>query len=107
MKNGEVRRGAIGYLGVENLTTELAREVNAPNTRGALISKMQQNTPAYDAGLRLGDVIVAFNGQPVDDAGQFSRMVGDARIGSTATLHILRDGRPLDVKIAIVSSSRR
>ena len=98
MKYGEVRRGAIGYLKVENLTTQLAEDVHAPNTQGAIIVEMQRNSPAYEAGLRPGDVIVGFNGQPVNDAPQFNRMVGDAKIGTTATLKVMREGRPLEIK---------
>ncbi len=62
---------------------------------------------AYDAGIRPGDVIVAVNGRPVDDPSQLFRIVSDAKIGSTATLRVLRNGRPLDVKIPVVQDSRR
>jgi Do/DeqQ family serine protease len=106
MKNGQVRRGEIGYLKVDNLTTQLAEDVRAPNTQGAIIVEMQRNSPTYDAGLRPGDVIVAFNGLPVTDKSQFSRMVGDARIGTTATMKVMREGRPIEIKIAVVSSGR-
>ena len=106
MKNGQVRRGEIGYLKVDNLTTQLAEDVRAPNTQGAIIVEMQRNSPTYDAGLRPGDVIVAFNGLAVTDKSQFSRMVGDARIGTTATMKVMREGRPIEIKIAVVSSGR-
>ena len=45
---------------------------------------MYRNSEAYEAGLRPGDVIVAFNGQTVDDPSQFCRLVADAKIGTTA-----------------------
>jgi len=106
MKNGQVRRGEIGYLKVDNLTTQLAEDVRAPNTQGAIIVEMQRDSPTYDAGLRPGDVIVAFNGLAVTDKSQFSRMVGDARIGTTATMKVMREGRPIEIKIAVVSSGR-
>jgi serine protease Do len=105
MKYGEVRRGSIGPLSVEKLTDQLAEEVGAPSTNGAIISRMYRNSEAYQAGLRPGDVIVAFNGQRVDDPTQLFRLVADARIGSTATVRVLRDGRTIDVRIPIVSSS--
>jgi serine protease Do len=105
MKYGEVRRGSIGYLGVEKLTAQLADDVGAPNTSGVLIGRMGRVSEAYDAGLRPGDVIVAFNGRSVDDPSQFQRMVADAKIGSTVTLKVLRQGRAMEVKLPIVSSS--
>jgi serine protease Do len=103
---GEVRRGSIGPVAVEALSPQLAAEVGAPNTSGALVSRMTRGSEVYDAGLRPGDVIVGFNGQTVSDPSQFSRMVSDAKIGSTATVKVLRDGRAMEFKLPIVSSSR-
>jgi serine protease Do len=105
MKYGEVRRGSIGQLSIERLTDQLAEDYGAPNANGAFISRMFRNSEAYQTGLRPGDVIVSFNGQPVDDPSQFVRSVADARIGSTATVRVLRNGRPIEFKVPIVSSS--
>jgi serine protease Do len=105
MAYGEVRRGSIGYIGVEKLTAPLAEEVGAPSTDGALVSRMNRGSEAYDAGLRPGDVIVAFNGRPISDPAQFSRLVADAKIGTTATVKVLRNGRAIEFKLAIVSTS--
>ena len=107
MKYGEVRRGSIGPLSVERLTDQLAGEFGAPGTNGALISRMNRNSETYQVGLRPGDVIVAFNGQAVDDPSQLLRFVADAKIGTTATVKALREGRSLEFKLPIVSSSTR
>jgi S1-C subfamily serine protease len=105
MKYGEVRRGSVGYLRVDKLTDQLAEELGAPNTSGAVVSRMMRNSEAYEAGLRPGDVIVGFNAQKVDDPSQFFRLVADAKIGSTASVRALRTGRALDFKLLVVSSS--
>jgi serine protease Do len=105
MKYGEVRRGSVGYIGIERLTPQLAEEVGAPSTNGALVSRMGRVSEAYDAGIRPGDVIVAFNGTVIDDPSQFQRLVADSPIGSTATLRVVRNGRTIDVKLPIVSSA--
>jgi serine protease Do len=105
MKFGEVRRGSIGYLRVDKLTDQLAAEVRSPTTNGAVVSRMMRDSETYTAGLRPGDVIVEFNKQPVDDPSQFFRMVADAMVGSTAAVRVLRDGRAMDFKLPIVSSS--
>jgi serine protease Do len=105
MKYGEVRRGSIGYLGIERMTPQRAEDLGAPNTNGVLIGRMGRVSEAFEAGLRTGDIIVAFNGSPVDDPSQFQRMVADAKIGSTATIRILREGRPLEFNLPIVSSA--
>ena len=105
MKYGEVRRGSIGYIGIEKLTPQLAEEFGAANTNGALISRMSRASEAYDAGLRPGDVIVGFNALAVDDPSQFLRLVADSPIGSTVTIKVLRSGRTISVKLDVVSSS--
>ncbi len=105
MKYGEVRRGSIGYLGIEQLTNELADEVGVRGTDGVLVSSMRRATPAFEAGVRPGDVIVGFNGQRVDDPSQFFRLVADSKIGTTATLTLRREGRTIEVQLPIVSSA--
>jgi len=74
-------------------------------TSGAVVSRMMRTSEAYDAGIRPGDVIVAFNGTTIDDPSQLYRLIADARIGSTATLKVLRNGRPVELKLPIVSSA--
>jgi Do/DeqQ family serine protease len=105
-KYGEVRRGSVGYIGIEKLSPQLAEEVGASSTTGALVSRMMRNSEAYDAGMRPGDVIVAFNGTTIGDPSQFQRLVSDSRIGSAATVKVLRNGRTLEIKLPIVSSGR-
>jgi Do/DeqQ family serine protease len=102
---GDVRRGSMGYIGVEKLTAQLAEEFGAPNTNGALVAQLRRNSQAFEAGIQPGDVIVAYNGSRIDDPSQLLRLVADSAIGSTATVKVLRSGRTLDIKVPIVSSS--
>jgi Do/DeqQ family serine protease len=104
---GQVQRGTIGgIVTIDRLTPQIAQDVGAPNTLGALVIRMVRGSEAYDAGVRPGDVIVGFNGTKVDDPSQLYRLVADARIGSTATIRVFRGGRTLDIKVPIVSDSR-
>ena len=98
----EVRRGTMGPDQYVPLSTRMAEEFGAPDTRGALVYRMSRSSPAYQNGLRPGDVVVAFNGTPVDDPGHLSRMVSDATIGSTALVTVIREGRRVELKIPIV-----
>src|SRR3954470_7322644 len=107
MKYGDVRRGSIGPLGIEKLTPQLADEVGVNRSIGALVSRMTRVSEAYDAGLRPGDVIIVVNGQPVTDPSHFSRLVLDAKIEATATVTVLREGRKIEFKLPIVSTSSR
>jgi serine protease Do len=106
MKYGEVQRGTIGgILAIDRVSPQYADELGAPDTNGALIMRMSRGS-AYEAGVRPGDIIVRFNGTPVSDPSQLYRLVADAKIGSTAAIRVLRNGRPLDFKLPIVSDSR-
>jgi serine protease Do len=105
MKFGEVRRGSIGYIGVERLTSQVAEEYGVSGTSGALVSRMSRASEAYEAGMRPGDVIVGVNSQAIDDASQFSRLVADAKIGSILAVKVMRGGKAMEFKLPIVSSS--
>src|SRR2546425_578182 len=107
MAYGAVRRGSIGNLSVEKLTPDVAEELGAKSTNGALVVRIGRTSEAYLAGITLGDIVVAFNGQPVNDPSDLLRFVDDAKIGSTATVTVVRDGRKLEVKVPVVSSARR
>ncbi len=78
-------------------------------TAARVVTRMYRDSPSYDAGLRPGDVVVAFNGQPVEDASHLNKLIFDSKIGSSATFKVVRNGRTLEMKIPIVaaSSSRR
>src|SRR5262252_3990312 len=104
LKYGEVRRGSIDFR-VDTMSADLAEQVGTNTTHGAVVTSMYRNSPSYDAGLRPGDVIISFNGQAVDDASQLRKMVADAKIGTTATLKIVRNNRTIDMKIPIESSA--
>ena len=108
IKYGEVRRGTITGIELTPLTTRYAEELGAPNTKGALVLRMSNRSPAYLAGLRQGDIIVAFDETAVEDSSHFMRLLSDSEIGSTVSLTVFREGRKLTMKVPIVqrSSSR-
>ncbi len=99
----EVRRGSIGLLPdqVVPLTTRIANQLKLTDTKGALVYQMLKASSAYQAGILPGDVIVSFNGTPVEDPGHFSRLVSDSKIGSVVAIGVIRDGRRQDLKVTI------
>jgi Do/DeqQ family serine protease len=107
LKYGEVRRGTIGgIVTIDRLTPQAAEELGLNSTLGAVVTRMQRGSAAYDVGIRPGDVIVRFNNTQIDDPSQLYRVVADARIGSEATIRVLRNSRSLDFKVPIVSDAR-
>jgi len=102
---GEVRRGSIGYVEIAPLSTLAAQQLGVADARGVLIQAMRRDASAYQAGLRPGDVIVAFNGTAIADGGQLLRLIQDARIGSTSLVTIIREGNRIELKIPISGSN--
>jgi Do/DeqQ family serine protease len=105
IRYGEVQRGTISGITLQPLTTRLAEQLGAPNTHGMVVVSMQQRSDAYAAGLRPGDVIVSFNGTTIEDQSQLYRLLSDAKIGTTVTLGVLREGKSISVKVPIVKST--
>jgi serine protease Do len=106
LKFGEVQRGTMPGVVISSLNVQIAQQLEAPDTRGALVTEMTRRSDAWDAGLRPGDIIVAFNARRVDDASQFQRMLSDSKVGTTARVEILRQGRRLDLSIPITRARR-
>jgi serine protease Do len=106
LRYGEVQRGTMPGVVFAPLTTQIAEELGAPNTRGALVNQMTRDSDAFAAGLRPGDIVVGFNGRTVEDAAAFMRMLGDSKAGTAARLQILRESRKLEVTIPITRARR-
>ena len=107
IKYGEVRRGTIPGIKIQPMTTQIAEQLGATSTRGALVYSVDSRSDAYRAGLAPGDIIVSFNGTGVADTSQFIRLLSDAPIGSTITLGVLRQGRQQAVKVPVAQAAGR
>ncbi len=100
LKKGKVIRGWLG-VEIQDLTPELARSFGLKQATGVLISNILPNSPAEKAGLKHGDIIVAYNGKPVKNGYEISRLVAETRPGTLATLKIIRDGKEKTLKVKI------
>ncbi len=100
---GEVRRGSMGAMRLVTLTPELANQLEIRGSRGVLVYEMSRASSAFRAGIRPGDVIVAFNGQTVNDDSQVRKLIADAKIGSAATLDFLREGRKMQLRVPVTA----
>jgi Do/DeqQ family serine protease len=106
IRGGYVRRGSIGMLQVAGLTTGDAEYLGLEDTHGACVTRMARSGPAYEAGIRPGDVIVGFNGARIEDPSQLLRLLADAKIGSTATVDLIRRGRRVEIRVPVVQGGR-
>ncbi len=107
VRYGAVRRGSIGAMRTVNVTENLAQELGLTSTRGAIVWEISRTSAAYEAGVRPGDVIVGFEGKPVDDAASFLRLLSDAPIGGTVTMQVIRNGRQVDTKVRVSGADVR
>lgn len=98
--SGQVTRGYLGVL-IQPVTDDLARSFGLEDTRGALVAQVQEGTPAEEAGLESGDIIIEFNGKPVKRSGQLPMLVGNAPVGEPADLTIIRDGDEETVEVVL------
>jgi serine protease Do len=80
----------------------MAEQLGVRTTAGAFVNEIERRSPAYQAGLEPGDIIVSFNGENVIDPSHFNQLVSDARIGSTAIVIVARDGRQVTLKIPVL-----
>ena len=88
---GEVRRGALG-ISAQDVTQEIANALGLEYPRGALIASVAQGGPAFNAGMRRGDVVVALNGQPINTAGDLRNRLGLLRVGTPVKIDYQRGG---------------
>ena len=94
---GKVTRGRLGVR-IQPITKELAQSFKLKEASGALIASVEPGSPADKAGLKPGDVVLAFNGQEIDDPNKLPRLVAATKPGQSATLRIWRNGTAEDVK---------
>jgi serine protease Do len=98
--NGKVTRAQLG-VSVQAVTSDLADSLGLKEVGGALIGSVSPGSAADLAGLKSGDVIQSFNGQPVRDTNSLRNRVADAQPGSTADVLITRDGSQKHVNVKL------
>ena len=100
IRQGHVSRGWLG-VGIQDLDPDLARSFNLENTRGSLITGIMAGTPAEQAGLQRGDLVVELNGIEVVDSNHFRNMIANARANAVVRLVVLRSNEPLHFEVRL------
>ena len=106
MDRGKVTRGWIG-IAMEPLTAELAQSLGLREPRGAVVARVYSGGPAAAAGLEKNDVVVTFEGVPVDDYGQLRRLSADAEVGKTVKLEIVRNRERKTIELRVAEAPDR
>lgn len=97
---GHVQRGWLGVL-IQEVSRGLAESFGLSKPHGALIAQVVPHSPAAEAGLKAGDIILSYNGHEIGLSSELPPLVGSTKVGDTATLQIMRNGKEktIDVKI--------
>lgn len=98
--SGHVTRGWFGIL-IQDVTRELAESFEMKKPIGALVAKVLSDSPAEKAGIKVGDVIVAFNGEEVVSSSALPPMVGSARVGEEIETKLIREGKSITIEVVI------
>ena len=99
-KDGAVTRAWLG-IGIQDLTQDLAKALALPVSEGAIVSQVNNNSPAGRAGLKADDVIVSIDGQKVGSGGELTRTVALKKPGSTSTVALFREGKRQEMKVQL------
>src|SRR5919109_2034251 len=90
VENGRVVRGYLGVV-IQTMSPELAKKFEVAENGGVLVGDILRGSPAENAGLKGGDVILVFPGQPVHKMQELQRLVAGTRPGTPVRLKVLRD----------------
>ena len=97
---GHVSRGWLGVL-IQDVTRDLAESFGMKQPRGALVAKVLPDSPAEAAGVKVGDIIVKFDGKEVINSSNLPPIVGSSKVGVKIPVEIIRDSRRTTLKIKL------
>jgi len=100
LKTGKVERGRIG-VGIQDVSSALAKSFGLDRPIGALVSTVESGSPADKAGLKPGDVILSFNGKPIERSSDLPAIVANTKPGTKANLDVWRNGRKQTLGLAV------
>jgi len=98
--SGKVQRGEVG-VGIQPVTSEIAQSMGLSRVQGVLVSSVSAGGPADKAGLKVGDIILQFNGQNVNDSNTLRNLVAGTAPGNEVTLTILRNGQQQQMRLRL------
>ncbi len=103
---GKVTRGFLG-VAYQDVDDALARSFKLPDTRGALVTKVVDNSPAAKAGVQVGDFIIAVDAKPIVNGNQLRNTIAALGPGKTAKIDILREGEKKQFEIALTEQPKQ
>ena len=97
---GTTRRGWLGVF-IQEVTPDIAESLGLDEAMGALVSTVNESSPAEAAGLEPGDVIVRFDGKSIEKMRDLPRIVAETEIGATVDVDLIRNGSSMTVQVTL------
>ena len=97
---GTTRRGWLGVF-IQEVTPDIAESLGLDEATGALVSTVNESSPAQAAGLEPGDVIISFDGKDIEKMRDLPRIVAETEIGATVAVELIRNGSRMSVDVTL------
>ena len=97
---GRVTRGRLGVQ-IDQVTKEVAESIGLGKPQGAFVRGVEGGSPAEKAGVEAGDIIVRFDGKPIEKSSDLPRLVGNTKPGSRSTVTVFRRGSSKDLQVVV------
>jgi Trypsin-like serine proteases, typically periplasmic, contain C-terminal PDZ domain len=106
LKGGHLDRPWIGVSG-QGVSADMAEALGLDHPTGIIVDDLYPGSPAAQAGLKRGDVIIAINGKSVEDAGSLRFRLATLDVGATAILSVLRKRQAMEIPVRLIAAPRR
>jgi serine protease Do len=100
-RSGKIERDWYTGLEIQTVDARVARYFGLDKAEGVIISDVKRGSPADRAGFRVGDIIIEANGEKIGDEEALSSVVNDLRVGDTVKMQVLRDRKPVSLKLKL------
>ncbi len=98
---GKITRGWLGVV-IQSINDDIAANIGLPkDTKGVVVTQVAPNSPAQKAGIKIGDVITAFDNTPTGQPQKLSKIVASTKIGNKSVAHIIRDGKSIKINVIV------
>lgn len=99
-EKGSIVRGWLG-VAIQPINEDIAKNLGIENAKGALVAEVVKDSPAEKAGIKIGDIILTFDGLPIDKPQKLSKVVADTPINKKSIIELIREGKAIKAEVTV------